>query len=240
MTVVGGAGGGDVGGDGYRDTTADMGGLGATQTAGGANGTCVDFNVAALGGSLGQGGSPVGKNCGCEGYGGGGGYYGGAGSGNCRGGGGGSSFITGLMSGSSTSGLRSGDGEVQISYVALLPQTLSFAAPPALVVNSSGGVSATSALPNSGNPILYSTTSSDCSVTSAGVVTAIRAGVDNCTVLATQAGDASYAQSTASLTFSVGQASSPVVKAVPVVSQLSLVMLALVMAGFAALGFRRS
>ena len=239
MTVVGGAGGGDVGGDGYRDTTADMGGLGATQTAGGANGTCVNLNVAALGGSLGEGGSPAGSNCGCEGYGGGGGYYGGAGSGNCRGGGGGSSFITGLISGSTSSGLRLGNGEVQISYLALLLQTLSFAVPPVLTVNSFGTVSATSALPNSGNPILYSTTSTDCTVTSAGIVNGIRTGTNNCTILATQEGDATYAQGTASVTFSIGQASPPTAKAVPTVSQLGLVIMAFVIAGFAALSFRR-
>lgn len=95
LHVVGGVGGGLTGGDGYRepDFGSNPGGRGATQTAGGTDGTCVSFFVPALAGSLGQGGTPLGSSCGCEGYGGGGGYYGGAGSGNCRGGGGGSSYI---------------------------------------------------------------------------------------------------------------------------------------------------
>ena len=85
---------------------ADMGGLGATQNGPGANGTCVNFNVTSMAGSLGVGGSTTGQNCGCEGYGGGGGYYGGAASGNCRGGGGGSSYIAQLSNGVTYSGGR--------------------------------------------------------------------------------------------------------------------------------------
>jgi hypothetical protein len=117
LHVVGGVGGGLTGGDGYRNTTADPGGKGATQTAGGANGTCISFNVTSLAGSLGQGGTPNGYNCGCEGYGGGGGYYGGAGSGNCRGGGGGSGYIGGVTSGNMIAGLQSGHGKIEISYM---------------------------------------------------------------------------------------------------------------------------
>lgn len=117
LHVVGGIGGGTNGGDGYRNTTSDMGGLGATTTGPGANGTCINFNVTSMAGSLGQGGTPAGYGCGCEGYGGGGGYYGGAGSGNCRGGGGGSGYIS--PSGTNTSsanGIRIGDGMIVISY----------------------------------------------------------------------------------------------------------------------------
>ncbi|HLO45837.1 MAG TPA: glycine-rich protein [Leadbetterella sp.] len=116
LHIVGGEGGGLTGGNGYRfpDFGTNPGGKGATQTAGGADGTCVNFNVIAMAGSLGQGGSPF--NCGCEGYGGGGGYYGGAGSGNCRGGGGGSGYIGGVTSGNMQAGVQSGHGKIEISY----------------------------------------------------------------------------------------------------------------------------
>ncbi|MDR2333741.1 MAG: IPTL-CTERM sorting domain-containing protein [Burkholderiaceae bacterium] len=70
----------------------------------------------------------------------------------------------------------------------MLPQTLTFAAPPAVAVGGSAMVVATAASPNSGNVITYSTTSSDCSVSSTGLVTGITAGVNNCTITATQAG----------------------------------------------------
>ncbi|MBR0344790.1 MAG: Ig-like domain repeat protein [Rudaea sp.] len=85
-------------------------------------------------------------------------------------------------------------------------QTLSFGAAPAVMVNGTGSVSATSANPNSGNPITYSTSSSDCSVTSTGVVTGINAGTNNCAVLATQAGNTNYAQGAAMQTLSIGKA----------------------------------
>ena len=118
LHVVGGIGGGTNGGDGYRNTTADIGGLGATTTGPGANGTCVNFNVTSMAGSLGQGGTPSGYGCGCEGYGGGGGYYGGAGSGNCRGGGGGSGYISPLGTNTTaTDGIQIGNGKVVISYL---------------------------------------------------------------------------------------------------------------------------
>jgi hypothetical protein len=87
-----------------------------------------------------------------------------------------------------------------------LPQTLTFDPAPAVVFNGTGNVNATSASPNSGNPITYSTTSTDCSVTSAGVVTGINAGTNNCTITATQAADATYLAGIATQTFSVGQA----------------------------------
>ena len=114
LHVVGGVGGGLTGGDGYRNTTADPGGQGGTQTGSG-NGTCISLNNSAMAGGLGYGGSPSG--CGCEGYGGGGGYYGGAGSGNCRGGGGGSGFIlAGATNTAFTSGANVGHGKVVFSY----------------------------------------------------------------------------------------------------------------------------
>lgn len=116
QVIYGGVGGGLTGGDGYRGTMAEMGGLGATQNGPGANGTCINYNVVSMAGSLGVGGSTTGQNCGCEGYGGGGGYYGGAASGNCRGGGGGSSYIAQLSNGVTYAGVRAGHGRVSISY----------------------------------------------------------------------------------------------------------------------------
>ena len=90
--------------------------------------------------------------------------------------------------------------------IGVAPQTLTFGAAPTAVVNGTGAVSATSATPNSGNPITYSTSSTDCSVTSAGMVSDINAGTNNCTIVATQAGDANYAAGTATLTLSIGKA----------------------------------
>jgi hypothetical protein len=89
--------------------------------------------------------------------------------------------------------------------IGMAPQTLTFGAAPTVKVNGTGTVSATSASPNSGNPITYSTSSTGCSVTSAGTVTGINAGTNNCAIVATQAGDANYAAGTATQTLSVGQ-----------------------------------
>ncbi|MDO8999277.1 MAG: glycine-rich protein [Bacteroidota bacterium] len=114
LHVVGGIGGGLIGGDGYRDTPANPGGQGGTQTGSG-NGTCVSLNNPAMAGGFGFGGNVSG--CGCEGYGGGGGWYGGAGSGNCRGGGGGSGYL--LPSATNTlftSGVTVGNGKVILTY----------------------------------------------------------------------------------------------------------------------------
>ncbi|WP_189342884.1 HYR domain-containing protein, partial [Ulvibacter litoralis] len=112
--IVGGLGGDLVGGPGYRDTPTNPGGDPGTQTESG-NGTCTSFDNPIVSGGLGFGGSSIG--CGCEGYGGGGGYYGGAGSGNCRGGGGGSSYTAPTATNvTHTQGVRSGHGEVIISY----------------------------------------------------------------------------------------------------------------------------
>ncbi|MCA6362166.1 MAG: HYR domain-containing protein [Bacteroidetes bacterium] len=125
LHVVGGAGGGLTGGDGYRNTTSDMGGLGATQTGPGANGTCVNFNMTTMAGGFGFGGTPFGFNCGCEGYGGGGGWYGGAGSGNCRGGGGGSGYVIPAATNTAMqNGVRAGHGKVVIEYLGTSTPTL--------------------------------------------------------------------------------------------------------------------
>ena len=85
-----------------------------------------------------------------------------------------------------------------------LPQTLTFGTAPTVVVGGTGNVTATSATPNSGNPITFSTTSTDCSVTAVGVVTGINAGTNNCVITATQAGDTTYDAGTATQTFSIG------------------------------------
>ena len=117
LEVVGGIGGGTTGADGYRepDFGTNAGGKGATQSAGGADGTCGDPNVTTLAGAFGQGGAPSG--CGCEGYGGGGGWYGGAGSGNCRGGGGGSGYaIPAATNVTHYPGTRAGNGQVILSW----------------------------------------------------------------------------------------------------------------------------
>jgi hypothetical protein len=123
LHVVGGVGGGMTGGDGYRNTTADPGGLGGTQTGPGASGTCINFNVTAMAGGFGYGGST--NSCGCEGYGGGGGWYGGAASGNCRGGGGGSGYILPIAANPTmTAGVRVGDGRVVIGVNTTTTPTL--------------------------------------------------------------------------------------------------------------------
>ena len=92
----------------------------------------------------------------------------------------------------------------QFTYVTTA-QTLTFGTAPTVKVNGTGTVTASSALPNSGNPITFSTTSTDCTVTSAGVVTGINAGTNNCAIVATQAGDANYAAGTATQTLSISQ-----------------------------------
>lgn len=103
-----GVGGGLTGTDGYADRNSSSSyygyyGLGGTQTAGGTSG-----------GTLGQGGGASGST-----YtgGGGGGYYGGGGgAGYSTQGGGGSGYIGGVTDGTMTSGSRSGDGQVRITY----------------------------------------------------------------------------------------------------------------------------
>lgn len=81
-------------------------------------------------------------------------------------------------------------GEVTDIYNAAFrtPQMLTFGAAPAVSVNSTAHVVATSAEPNSGNAIVYSTASTDCTVTPSGAVTGVHAGTNNCTITATQAG----------------------------------------------------
>lgn len=137
LHVVGGQGGGLTGGNGYRDPSfaANPGGKGGTQSAGGADGTCVNFNIVACAGGFGYGGSITG--CGCEVYGGGGGWYGGAASGNCRGGGGGSgNAVPTATNVVMNTGVRAGNGMVVISYA---------------IVSSSGTVTQTAGLASGAN-----------------------------------------------------------------------------------------
>ena len=132
----GGVGGGATGGNGYQcNQQTNYVGLGGTQTAGG-------NNLGGLGqaGGLGQGG-----NGGTTyGGGGGGGYYGGGG-GSYGGGGGGSSYALATVVSNSivTSGVRTGNGELTISWSGagcpslLVPVTITINPAPILSVSNS-------------------------------------------------------------------------------------------------------
>jgi len=88
-------------------------------------------------------------------------------------------------------------------------QFLSFDPPPTVTIGGTGTVLATSANPNSGNPIQYSTLSTDCSVdSSSGVVTGLQVGTNNCTITASQAGDVNYLAGTASQILSISKVTS--------------------------------
>ncbi len=118
---VGGVGGGLTGGNG-TGSSSNLGiGLGGTQSAGGttSNGGC--GNGISSNGSLGQGGAAVNASSWSAGGagGGGGGYYGGGAGSYCGdggGGGGGSSYIGGVTGGSTIQGVRTGNGQVIISW----------------------------------------------------------------------------------------------------------------------------
>ena len=132
----GGVGGGATGGNGYQcNQQTNYVGFGGTQTAGG-------INLGGLGqtGSLGQGG-----NGGTTyGGGGGGGYYGGGG-GSYGGGGGGSSYVLATVVSNSivTSGVRTGNGQLTISWSGagcpslLVPVTITINPAPILSVSNS-------------------------------------------------------------------------------------------------------
>lgn len=113
----GGAGGDTIGGNGANGG-AGTGGAGGTQVAGGAGGAGVGGTAGTAGGpgTGGQGGSNGGL---WGGGGGGGGYYGGGGGGSMSGGGGGggSSYtIPGASGVAHEQGVRSGNGQVIISW----------------------------------------------------------------------------------------------------------------------------
>ncbi len=115
----GGSGGGTNGSDAI-DVNTGYGGHGGTQSAGGTAHT----NRNATDGGWGYGGNGSTNYNAWGGGGGGGGYYGGGGgtstvdhgSGYSGGGGGGSSYLGGVTSGSTTSGQRTGDGRILITY----------------------------------------------------------------------------------------------------------------------------
>lgn len=97
--------GGNGGGlSGVKGGGSYGGGYGGTQTEGGS-----------FGGAMGQGGNALVSYTPWNG-GGGGGYYGGGTSDAHGSGGGGSSYIGGVTSGSTTAGVRSGNGQIKITY----------------------------------------------------------------------------------------------------------------------------
>ncbi|QBB70974.1 hypothetical protein ELE36_11785 [Pseudolysobacter antarcticus] len=72
-------------------------------------------------------------------------------------------------------------------------QAIAFGTAPVVAVNGTGAATATTtATPSTSYPIIFSTTSVDCSVTSTGLVTGINAGTSNCMITAAQSGDANY------------------------------------------------
>ena len=108
---AGGAGGGLTGSPGLGYVSNWPGGGGGTQIAGGAAGSGYTLAQAGI---LGIGGNATPNNS----YhiaGGGGGYYGG-GSGSAAGGGGGSSYIAGLLNASTTGGVQSGHGKIELTW----------------------------------------------------------------------------------------------------------------------------
>ena len=137
VVVAAGGGGGGLGASGYPGSTGAAGGTtngsnsasansasgyGASQTSGGGSTGCCGAGTT---GSLGQGGNGQnGAGCGSPyvsgwGGGGGGGRYGGGGGGNCgggAGGGGGSSYIVGLSGVTASAGVRSGNGQIILSW----------------------------------------------------------------------------------------------------------------------------
>lgn len=83
-------------------------------------------------------------------------------------------------------------------------QTVSFGTAPTVIVGGTGSVTASA---SSGLAISsYSTVSTDCSVSPGGLVTGIHAGSNNCTITATQDGNASFTAASNTQTFSIGKA----------------------------------
>ena len=113
-----GAGGGLNGADGNPTgggCDSFCAGHGGTQSAGGAGGDCNSGFCVGLPGALGVGGR--GTGCAASGGGGGGGYYGGGGGGHCSAGGGSSRVdFPGNSAFSTTAGVRTGHGEITLSY----------------------------------------------------------------------------------------------------------------------------
>jgi hypothetical protein len=107
-----GNGGGLIGADGAHPVTGPRDGKGGTQVAGGAAGLGGYNGTAGLFGIGGDAGTHPAGHAGS----GGGGWYGGGGSAEDGHAGGGSSYIGGVTNASTTAGLKSGNGEVIISW----------------------------------------------------------------------------------------------------------------------------
>ena len=159
----GAIGGGTTG----NSSTASSGGgglgAGGTQSAGGTSNGCCGSGTA---GTLGIGGNGANGLSGCSSYtdgwggGGGGGYYGGGGGGNCGGGvggGGGSSFIGGITGGTTTAGVRTGHGQVTISWIGT--GCSSSLVPVVVTVNAASTPTVTAATVNCGQTATLSASS---------------------------------------------------------------------------------
>lgn len=114
---IGGAGGGLTGGKPVGGSGPVIYPNGGTQTNGGAGGYLNPGNYSGTPGGFGYGGNGGYYNAGTRGCGGGGGWYGGGGgAGDLEAGSGGSSYIALVQDGTTTAGVRSGNGLVTISY----------------------------------------------------------------------------------------------------------------------------
>lgn len=195
----GGNGGGGDGSPGLDDNTS--GGDGATSSAGGAGSAGEGSGPSGASGTLGSGGA--GGNILRGGAGGGGGYYGGGGSGatstpghSCGGGGGGSGLGTGVFE-QLTSGYRSGDGLVVLTWPPPPPSNDYWAGATELAGNSGSiaddNLSATTEL---GEPVPtagagdgpWQTKWYKLALTASGIVTVDTIGSDFDTVIAAYSG----------------------------------------------------
>jgi hypothetical protein len=143
----GGHGGGLIGNNGTQWNYTGVGATGGSQIAGGIIGTfatgCSKSN-----GVIGQGGDGGGSSAG--GGGGGGGWYGGGGGGFADGGGGGSSYVGGVLSGSTLTGGRIGDGQIIITQLTACTPT-SITPDVASLSDATGECSVTPATPTATN-----------------------------------------------------------------------------------------
>ncbi|HPS31201.1 MAG TPA: MBG domain-containing protein, partial [bacterium] len=179
----GGNGGGTTGTDGATVDVVRTGGGGGSQAAGGSS---VDANSAS-GFGIGASGS-LSTDDAIQGGGGGGGYYGGgAGSHSGGGGGGGSSYIGGVTGGTTTAGLRIGNGQVKITYasstttycsssrIAVSVGTASISNPTAndVTVTYDGSSHSASATPPADSSIVWYTAETGGSITTAPAGTTV-------------------------------------------------------------------
>jgi hypothetical protein len=197
---IGGAGGGLIGLSSVSEPCgSSTPGTGGTQTGGGVNPVDSGAN-----GAFGVGGDQL-ATWGPAAGGGGGWYGGAAGELNGAGGGGSGHGPAGTVF---ETGVRSGDGQVTISYE-LQGQTISFGPTPTDKVMGSAPLQA-DATATSGLPVTFSTgsgtTNGACTVSSTGLVTLVHAGT--CQVAADQPGDSTYAPAPRQLqTFAVAKGS---------------------------------